>query len=393
MSNLWKLNTPDKFWMCQPPLPDHSWQVAVEKAFPLLGLGGSLANIDELLMLTLGEGRFGSGHWRLSLPKRLYYLLKPLIPRPLTRTLRRIYRNPKDSEWGQNWRIDSRYSLFQWEVLRQVLISTGMQSISYKSLWPDNCQFAFALTHDIETAEGQAFVGEIANIEEGLGFRSSFNFVLERYALDHGLIRGLRNRGFEIGCHGLKHDGKLYNSKTIFQKRAVKINAYLQEYKMVGFRSPLTHRNPEWLQELDVEYDSSFFDTDPFEPIPGGTMSIWPFFLGHFVELPYTLVQDYTLATILGETTPRIWLDKIEFIRKYRGMALLNTHPDYLKGINTLKIYTDFLRAMKNSGGYWHALPHNIAGWWKTRSSSLGTDIGNVFTGMASLDENQIIKI
>ena len=68
------------------------------------------------------------------------------------------------------------------------------------------------------------------------------------------------------------------------------------------------------MQALEVEYDSSFFDTDPYEPMPGGTMSIWPFFLGHFVELPYTLVQDHTLSVILGERTPRLWLDKVDFI-------------------------------------------------------------------------------
>ena len=45
------------------------------------------------------------------------------------------------------------------------------------------------------------------------------------------------------------------------------------------------------MRHLEIEYDLSFFDTDPFEPIPGGTMSIWPFFIGHFVELPYTLAR------------------------------------------------------------------------------------------------------
>ena len=77
------------------------------------------------------------------------------------------------------------------------------------------------------------------------------------------------------------------------------------EFGAVGFRAPLTIRNPEWMQALNIEYDLSFFDTDPFEPIPGGTMSIWPFFTGHFVELPYTLVQDYTLVSVLGEDYPK----------------------------------------------------------------------------------------
>ena len=140
-----------------------------------------------------------------------------------------------------------------------------------------------------------------------------------------------------------------------FTRRAAKFNAHLKELGMVGFRSPLTHRNPEWMQALEIEYDLSFFDTDPFEPVPGGVMSIWPFFIGHFVELPYTLVQDYTLTSVLGETTPRIWLEKVDFIEKYHGMALVNSHPDYLKTENTWDVYYQFLAAMKKRQGYWHA--------------------------------------
>ena len=80
-------------------------------------------------------------------------------------------------------------------------------------------------------------------------------------------------------------------------------------------------RNPEWMQALEIEYDLSFFDADPYEPMPGGTMSIWPFILGRFVELPYTLIQDHTLTAVLGETTPRLWLEKVDFIERYRGWS------------------------------------------------------------------------
>jgi hypothetical protein len=65
------------------------------------------------------------------------------------------------------------------------------------------------------------------------------------------------------------------------------------------------------------------------------------------VELPYTLVQDYTLISILGETTPKLWFEKVEFIKEYNGMALLNSHPDYLKDRNSYRIYAEFLESMK----------------------------------------------
>jgi hypothetical protein len=124
------------------------------------------------------------------------------------------------------------------------------------------------------------------------------------------------------------------------------------------------------MQMLDIEYDGSFFDTDPYEPIAGGTMSIWPFQLGRFVELPYTLAQDYTLAEVLGETTPRLWLEKVEFIRANHGMALLNTHPDYLRKPPTRRIYSEFLAAMRERADFHHALPREIARWWRARSAA-----------------------
>ena len=207
-------------------------------------------------------------------------------------------------------------------------------------------------------------------LEERLGFRSLFNFVPERYKINPKLMDNLRRRGFEVGVHGLKHDGRLFDSKPAFMEKANRINGYLKEWNAVGFRAELTHRQPEWMQALEIEYDLSFFDTDPFEPIPGGTMSIWPFFIGHFVELPYTLVQDYTLKSVLGEKSPRIWLEKVDYIERYHGMALVNTHPDYLKSKSTWDVYYEFLKEMKKRDCYWHALPGDLARWWKERIAS-----------------------
>ncbi|HLZ60631.1 MAG TPA: hypothetical protein VKR06_27105, partial [Ktedonosporobacter sp.] len=215
---------------------------------------------------------------------------------------------------------------------------------------------------------GMAFVETIARLEERLGFRSVFNFVPERYPIDPEFLTALQQRGFEIGVHGLKHDGKLFSSWPVFEQRAAKINHYLHTWGAMGFRAPYMHRHPEWLQALDVEYDLSFFDTDPYEPQPGGVRSIWPFLLGAFVELPYTLAQDHTLMVILGERTPRLWLEKVDFIERWRGMALVNTHPDYLQAPGGLALYERFLHALKEREQCWHALPREVARWWRKRT-------------------------
>jgi peptidoglycan/xylan/chitin deacetylase (PgdA/CDA1 family) len=368
--NLWSANTPARFWSCWTEISTQTWVTAVEGALPLLDLASTPDNLDALLEQVLGEARFGPKRWQLSLAKQLYYELKPILPRPLTRGLRQAHSNLRRSTFPLRWPIEDRYAKFQWEVMRRVLQLTGAESIAFTYFWPEGRRFALVLTHDIETAAGQSYVRAVADLEESLGFRSSFNFVPERYRLDYALMDELRERGFEIGVHGLKHDGKAFQSYSTFQRRAQRINAYVRSFEAHGFRSPLTHRNPEWMQALDVAYDLSFFDTDPFEPMPGGTMSIWPFMIGRFVELPYTLVQDYTLAAVLKEQTPRLWIDKVNFIEQYHGMALVNTHPDYLCEPHLRDIYARFLDAMRAKNDNWHALPRDVASWWIARSSA-----------------------
>jgi hypothetical protein len=365
--NLWAANSPQRFWGCQPEIAADIWEEAVQRAAPIIECSPEAAGTDQWLEYSLGEGRFGSNRYQMGSAKRFYYRVKPLLPRALISRLRQLYNRTTDGTFPLGWPVETRYAEFQWEILRQVLLLTGQNWLTFRYFWPHGKRFAFVLTHDVETARGQSLVPVLADMEEGLGFRSIFNFVPELYPLDRGLIQDLRKRGFEIGIHGLRHDGKLFDTYGEFTCRAERINHYLHEFQAVGFRSPLTLRNPEWMQVLDMEYDLSFFDTDPYEPMPGGVMSLWPFKIGRFLELPYTLPQDSTLFRLRGETSPRIWLEKVELIKKYYGMALGIVHPDYsAEGMNRL-IYQDFLVEVKACTDYWHALPRAVARWWKRR--------------------------
>lgn len=389
--NLWSCNHPRLFWRCQPDPDGSDWDEAVRLALPVLDLASSPQSLAEALELALGEGQFGPYHWQLKPARRLYYILKPWIPRAIVYELRRRQRRRARAHSCLNWPVEERYAYFQWEVMRQLLTLTHQHSMNFIHFWPQGRRFALVLTHDVETGGGQKRAGEIADLEEQLGFRSSFNFVPERYPLDNRLIQDLTHRGFEIGIHGLKHDGKLYFSERRFNQRARKINHYLQQFGAVGFRSPLMHRHPGWMQALKIEYDLSFFDTDPYEPLPGGCMSIWPFTIGHFIELPCTLVQDCTLANVLGETTPQLWLSKVDFLVRYCSMALLSTHPDYIDCGALGEIYPQFLREIKARGDYWHALPRDVARWWRKRSEiNVETHDPQVALGSVFLDEDTI---
>jgi hypothetical protein len=373
-ARLFASNGPASFWklMMDPGPTDAEWWSAALTASDVLppAARDGVRDLDELLERTLGEAQFGPEHFRLSGSKRAYYALKGILPRPLTRTLRRAHRHRSVRNFGLDWPVESRYVDFVRATLAQLLRARALDSVPFVHFWPERRRWALVLTHDVETAAGQTLIPGLADLEERLGFRSSFNLIPERYELDHGLISDLRRRGFEVGVHDLNHDGKLFNSHSQFLRRVQRINRHIREIDADGFRAALMHRNPDWMQALEVDYDLSFFDTDPYEPVPGGTMSIWPFQLGHLVELPYTLVQDYTLTAVLRERTPRLWTEKAAFVAEHCGMVLLNAHPDYLRQNEMERVYTEFLETIRGKGDYWHALPRDVARWWRARADA-----------------------
>ena len=131
----------------------------------------------------------------------------------------------------------------------------------------------------------------------------------------------------------------------------------------------MVHRNLEWLQLLDIDYDASCFDVDPYQAMPGGVGSIWPFIAGKFVELPYTLPQDHTLFIARGERDGRLWREKRDFLARHHGMVLMLTHPDYLDSPARLEAYRRFLMETREAGDCWHGLPREAAAWWRRGKS------------------------
>jgi hypothetical protein len=220
-------------------------------------------------------------------------------------------------------------------------------------------------------------VENLVALEMNLGFRTAFNFVPERYKNHEHIKSYLKINGFEINVHGLKHDGKLFSSRKIFEKRAVKINQYLGEWGSTGFTSPSMLCRADWLHDLNITHSISSFDTDPFEPESNPKRTIFPFWVnsGHsfkgYTELPYTLPQDHLLFIILQEKTIDIWKRKLDYIASCGGMALLNTHSDYMNFNGhplaneeyPADFYESFLHYVigRYKGKYWNALPDDIA--------------------------------
>jgi len=299
---------------------------------------------------------------------RFYYALKPFLPWGLRMGVRRILARRQRATHTASWPISE---------------SAAIAPVGWPG-WPQGRKFAFVLTHDVEGPDGLAKCRQLAELEMELGFRSCFNFIPEGpYAVPPELRRWLTDHGFEVGVHDLHHDGRLYSSRSVFARKAGQINHHLREWGARGFRSGFMLRNLDWLHDLDILYDSSTFDTDPFELQSSGANTIYPFWATApirtspeararvplpssppappappnrdewrassadasraastpqrdtpkhgYLELPYTLPQDSTLFLLLREKTPEIWLRKLDWVAAHGGMALVNVHPDYVR--------------------------------------------------------------
>jgi hypothetical protein len=301
--------------------------------------------------------------------RRVYYALKPHLPWRLRMGVRRMLARRLRRNTAGIWPIDP---------------AASKQPEGWPG-WPGGKKFAVVLTHDVEGPDGLVRCRELAERERELGFRSSFNFIPEgSYKLDPDLRAWLTQSGFEVGVHDLEHDGHLFNSRAEFDRKAERINQYLRDWDAKGFRAGFMLRNLDWLHQLDIVYDCSTFDTDPFEPQPDSAGTIFPLWMpapgangnGNgkargYVELPYTLPQDSTLYLLHQEGSNAIWRDKLEWVASHGGMVLLNVHPDYLQfrgrgpspQHTVLEHYLDLLRFLqvRFPDAYWHALPHQVA--------------------------------
>jgi len=299
------------------------------------------------------------------LRNRIYYRIKPFIPQSLRTALRRRLALRLRGGVANIWPImpGSERPPENWPG------------------WPEGKKFAVVLTHDIESAAGVDRCRELMRLERKLGFRSSFNFIPEGdYQVPRELREELTQNGFEVGIHDLKHDGRLFASRGEFSRKAIRINRYLRDWNAAGFRSGFMLHKLDWLHELKIQYDTSTFDTDPFEPQPEGRHTIFPFWVSErlartpdsgYVELPYTLPQDSTLFLLLREQTIDIWVQKLDWIVAHGGMVLVDTHPDYMafdatrqkRSEYSVKLYEQFLQYLQSQYGqdYWHALPREVA--------------------------------
>lgn len=304
--------------------------------------------------------------------RRLYYLVRPLMPVAVRKHLQRRYFRGWEDISFPNWPVD-----FTTEKILEQLLILSMKARNIKSLpfiwfWPDGAPSCAIMTHDVETAAGRDFCTELMDIDDSFGIKSAFQVIPEkRYSVPQTLLDEIRARGFELNVHDLNHDGHLMKSKKEFIRRAAHINRHGSRFQASGFRSAMLHRNLEWYDALDFSYDMSVPNVAHLDPQRGGCCTVFPFFNGKLLELPVTTMQDYSLFHILEDYSLDRWKQQAGQIMERHGLMNFIVHPDYILDVREREVYEallEYLRSLKQKEGVWLPLPGEVDRWWRERS-------------------------
>jgi peptidoglycan/xylan/chitin deacetylase (PgdA/CDA1 family) len=251
--------------------------------------------------------------------------------------------------------------------------------------------FGVVMTHDVDTKRGYEYgLQRFVEIEKELDITSTFNLVPEslEYSLEKEVVHSLLSEGFDVGMHGLHHDGKFaYLTPQQQKERIEKTSLLAKDFGItnLGYRSPYLHRTRHMMRFLDeagFAWDSSLPDTD--ETTSGyadtGCRSIFPFYpLWHdgttwqrsrVVELPVSMPQDWTLLycyRLSEEAMLKVWREKLDYIKSKKGLAVFITHPDPedLGHPSRHKTYRALIAMIKESDPEWFT-SSSLALKWKS---------------------------
>jgi len=330
-------------------------------------------NFDKIIDYIIHENYFEQKQPFFSKLPFSYTHIPPRLRVPLFNILLSFKKDPKFPHFP----IEKSVELMRYIYIKALSIKSK-KDIPYISFWPKG-KFAFSITHDCDTKSSFDNIEKIREIEKKYEMKSSWYILSNRYKIDLKKIKKLKKEGCEIGLHGYNHDTKLPFLKTEeIKHRISKASNLINSFKIKGFRSPCLLKNKRFLDIISnyFDYDSSTSDTDirSVTAMRSGTCTVFPFFINKMVEIPITLAQDYRLIR-LGKTKSQIfniWREKIDFIEKINGSAVMLIHPDtHIFGSEKyLSVYDRILKYASKKNNVWNSLPCEIAKWWRERNNS-----------------------
>jgi hypothetical protein len=301
----------------------------------------------------------------------LYYLIRPIFPSLLRRSLQRAIFRSRCSGFPA-WPVDCSVEQILESLMALAIQATGTREIPFIWFWPDGNDAALMMTHDVEEKRGIEHCQMLMDLDESFGINAAFQLIPQgRYQETEEMVACIRARGFETNIHDLDHDGRLYEHAELFQRRARKINEYARKYGIRGFRAGSMHRNQDWFDMLDFQYEMSVPTVSHLEPQKGGCCTVTPYFVGSMLELPLTTLQDHGLFYILAERSIDLWKQQIEIISAHHGLISFIVHPDYIVHPRERALYRELLEyisRVRKERDIWLALPGDINDWWRQRS-------------------------
>ncbi|HKW64936.1 MAG TPA: hypothetical protein VJN89_20440 [Candidatus Acidoferrum sp.] len=349
---------------------DAAGEVAVEGTKLLLPF--NLKEVIESLRLESYRNGEVAESSLFRLCKRLYYYLRPFTNQTVRKQVQKFHaRNWKKRAFPQ-WPVDTTVENVFETVLLMSMKAGGLERVPFVWFWPNGSNSCLTMTHDVETKAGRDFCPALMDLDDAFGIKGAFGIVPEkRYEVPKDLLESMQSRGFEVVVQDLYHDGRLFDDKQEFLRRAKIINHYGREFSAAGFRAAVLYRKPEWYDALDFAFDMSFPNVAPLDPQQGGCCTVMPFFIGDMLEIPVTTVQDYTLFHVLNERSIELWKAQTDLILKKNGLLSFIVHPDYVLRPDTLAVYKQLLghlQGLREKTPIWCALPSEINAWWRARN-------------------------
>lgn len=304
--------------------------------------------------------------------RKAYYFARPLMPV----NVRRHFQKFDLQDWGEipfpAWPVDRTVERMLEKLLTLSLKAQGASRIPFIWFWPEGYSSCATMTHDVEESAGLEFCPQLMDIDDAAGIKSSFQIVPEkRYTVSTNVLQTFCERGFEVNVQDLNHDGRLYQNREEFLRRAEKINRYLLKFGSSGFRAGSMYRNTDWYDAFDFSFDMSVPNVAHMESQRGGCCTVMPYFIGKILELPVTTTQDYTLFHIFEDYAITLWIRQLEMIRQKHGLASFIIHPDYVieaRAQNTYRALLAHLSKLRSVGQIWIARPGEVNRWWRERS-------------------------
>lgn len=325
--------------------------------------------IDNLRLERYPSSQLGT--WEKAL-KDIYYRLRPLTSRSLRSGIQRLRAVNWEKRQFPRWPVDTTVETICERLLLLSLRASGVDRVPFIWFWPEGARGCVSMTHDVEAIAGRNFCAQLLDIDDSFGIKASYQIVPEGgYPVGSEFLSQLRDRGNEVCVQDLNHDGKLFDEREEFRRRAALINRYGREYGAKGFRSAVLYRKPEWYEDLDFSFDMSMPNVANLDPQRGGCCTVMPYFIGDVLELPLTTIQDYSLFHVLNEPSIDLWRTQLEMILAKNGLVSFIVHPDYIIESETQAIYKDLLTMLvelREREAVWFALPHEVDSWWRARS-------------------------